>query len=173
MMQLQTHAVSMNHFACLEEPQTWKDVWKFALVGGGELSVMTNGTAPMLLLFANSLATLHLVISLTLSPSGNKFNNNIVLIIGARATGTASFGRGEGPIFMDDVQCTGNETRLIQCPSSGIGSHNCLHFEDAGAICQRKQLYLCSYKNQCLNLFLNNYSCTVQTELRSPQWRFG
>ena len=66
--------------------------------------------------------------------------HNKIYNVGAVGTVTASFGRGVGPIFMDDTRCTGNETQLIQCPSSGIGSHNCLHFEDAGAICQRKQL---------------------------------
>lgn len=81
------------------------------------------------------------------SPNGNTTIINtlsraslIIIITGAVATTTASFGRGEGPIFMDDTQCTGNETLLIECPSSGIGLHNCLHFEDAGAICQREQL---------------------------------
>ena len=54
MMQFQIHIVSMDHFVWLEEAQLWKDVWKSALVGGGELSVMTSGTAPTLLLFANS-----------------------------------------------------------------------------------------------------------------------
>ena len=82
----------------------------------------------------------------TLSCWEKKNSTMYYLIIGAVATGTASFGRGDGPIFMDDTRCTGNETQLILCPSSGIGSHNCLHFEDAGAICQRKQLPVASYK---------------------------
>ena len=50
------------------------------------------------------------------------------------------FGEGTGPIYLDDVQCRGNENRLIDCPRRGwartIGNHNCLHLEDAGARCR-------------------------------------
>lgn len=52
------------------------------------------------------------------------------------ATIRASFGRGSGPIFLDDTTCSGDESSLIACPNRGIGRHNCGHSEDAGVICK-------------------------------------
>lgn len=42
---------------------------------------------------------------------------------------------GTGPIMLDDLQCLGTETRLVDCPSRLIGTHNCSHFEDVGVAC--------------------------------------
>ncbi len=36
---------------------------------------------------------------------------------------------------MDNVQCVGTETRLIDCRANPIGTHNCVHGEDAGVRC--------------------------------------
>ena len=42
---------------------------------------------------------------------------------------------GTGPIWMDDVNCRGSESRLIDCRASPLGTHNCDHSEDAGVMC--------------------------------------
>ena len=55
---------------------------------------------------------------------------------GATAILEAFFGQGNGSIWLDDVRCTGNETRLIACSHSAIGRHNCVHSEDASVRCQ-------------------------------------
>ena len=45
---------------------------------------------------------------------------------------------GTGPIFLDDVMCTGKERRLLECKHAPFGVHNCRHREDAGVSCQGK-----------------------------------
>ena len=57
-----------------------------------------------------------------------------LLPTGATVFGFAHFGQGAGDILLDDVQCLGNESFLLDCPydSSTI---DCGHFEDAGVAC--------------------------------------
>lgn len=51
------------------------------------------------------------------------------------AHGSAFFGQGSGNITLDDVNCSGNENRLEECPHRGWYRHNCNHGEDAGVNC--------------------------------------
>ena len=58
----------------------------------------------------------------------------------------AGFGVAIGAIFLDNVRCLGNESRLTDCLHNGIGSHNCFHNEDVGARCQlRKNIEVYRY----------------------------
>ena len=48
----------------------------------------------------------------------------------------AKFGRGSGKIWLDDVECQGNEKTLFHCKHRDLGSHNCNQSEDAGVVCE-------------------------------------
>ena len=53
-----------------------------------------------------------------------------------RAVRNAAFGQGTGQIWLDDVQCVGNETSISHCSHLGLGAHNCRHYQDAGVVCR-------------------------------------
>ena len=57
---------------------------------------------------------------------------------GAVAFSNAEFGQGTGPIFLENLLCSGTESRLVDCAHNGIGNHNCDHREDAGVRCLSK-----------------------------------
>ena len=55
-----------------------------------------------------------------------------------RAAYFGEFGNGDAsePIYFDDVVCNGDENYLYEC--SYTTTHNCVHFEDVGVICDSK-----------------------------------
>ncbi|XP_041104700.1 T-cell differentiation antigen CD6-like isoform X2 [Polyodon spathula] len=67
-----------------------------------------------------------------------------VLLDGAR-----QFGNGHGPILMDDMNCTGTERFLWECPVLKH-SGDCGHKEDAGVICsEHKAIRLSGGLDRC------------------------
>ena len=67
---------------------------------------------------------------------------------GATAYSQAHFGAGSGDIFLDDVECTGSESVLLDCTSDPIGTHNCRHHEDAGVACVGNLLLTSLYRQR-------------------------
>ena len=56
----------------------------------------------------------------------------------ASALSDAAYGEGEGEIWLDDVECSGNESNLFGCSHQRLGDHNCGHSEDASVVCSGK-----------------------------------
>ena len=72
---------------------------------------------------------------------GRKFDNYkyvqpyVLSFVGAVLLFGSSVVSGTGQILLDDLQCTGNESRLFDCPHNGLGNHSCSHSDDAGVRC--------------------------------------
>ena len=84
----------------------------------------------------------------------------------------ASFGEGVGPIFLDNVACTGLERTLTQCSHNGIGNNNCRHSEDAGVNCQEcPQGYRYNREQQmCTGSYVTNLNTHLSTSASSHKF---
>ena len=45
------------------------------------------------------------------------------------------FGQASGPIFLENLACSGAEQGLLDCPRSELGTHQCDHSRDSGVQC--------------------------------------
>ena len=50
------------------------------------------------------------------------------------------YGAGSGQIWLDDVECVGNETSIGDCPHACWGYHDCRHHEDVSITCNNESL---------------------------------
>ena len=59
-------------------------------------------------------------------------------------------GTDDQPIWLDEVNCTGQERWLSACPHPGYGDHDCRHNEDVGIECTGM---LATKESVIINLF--------------------
>ena len=62
--------------------------------------------------------------------------------VGVSDSDSSLFGSGASSqrIWLDNVACSGSESRLIDCSHAGIGIENCNHREDVGIVCSHGKL---------------------------------
>ena len=81
----------------------------------------------------------------------------------------AYFGQGNGTIWLDDVTCFGNETKLMNCRHNGWGGHNCRHYEDVAVVCRMEGTS--KLRNFWLNKLQNCMSLSLCMYLyQAPTW---
>ena len=66
----------------------------------------------------------------------------------------ARFGRGSGPIWLDNMRCFGNETRLQDCKHNSFSVQNCNHGEDAGVFCEGNNILKIYFITFMIHLFV-------------------
>ncbi|XP_072113000.1 scavenger receptor cysteine-rich domain-containing group B protein-like [Mobula birostris] len=80
-------------------------------------------------------------------------------------TKSSLFGQGSGPVWLDNLKCSANNSALWQCPARPWGENDCFHKEDVGVICSDfMAIRLANGENPCqgrLEVFFNGTWGTV------------
>ena len=62
--------------------------------------------------------------------------------LGAIAYNDGHFRSGDGSIFLDNVQCLGTESNILDCNHNVIGVHDCSDRKDAGIACMGRSIFM-------------------------------
>ena len=105
------------------------------LVTGAQF-VATLGIVEMRMWYVNNWDILQLV-NYYLEFTIIKYCEILDLFVGSVPIRYARFGRGVGPIWLDNVHCLGNESLIFNCSHRGLGitSTYCDHSDDVGVQC--------------------------------------
>ena len=84
-----------------------------------------------------------------------KWSPNFALLLmpkGAIPYLNSFYGNTSGPIWLDNVHCTGSESNILNCTHNGIGrlSSVCDHRDDSGVECPGELLDLCLKVLACM-----------------------
>ena len=131
--------------------------------------VTTLGVLEKPALSANNLVMDQMVsafffVQLTVSHSYYTFILNKITAI---ALGSAPFGRGDGPIVLDNVYCNSREIALLECGHNGLFTHNCDHREDTGVICLDDQRLIHVYTRNINASIISSTAVTISWELQN------
>lgn len=69
---------------------------------------------------------------------------------------------GKGIIWLDEVSCTGDENKIIDCNHYGFGTNNCGHGEDVGVKCY----YLLDQIQQYLSNITHNFEKILHKKIK-------
>jgi len=97
------------------------------LAGGsrstGRLEVLHSGVWGTVCNDSFNAAAASVVCKMLGRPTGTKIDND-------------NYASDQGPIWLDDVRCSGTETDIAECSHRGWGVHNCQHREDVAVACE-------------------------------------
>ena len=80
---------------------------------------------------------------------------------------------GTGPTHLDEVECRGDETDILDCPAIDWWLADCQHYEDAGVFCRESCVDITQYrKTSCISRTkyqnLNVSYLVLQSSLPNP-----
>ena len=78
-----------------------------------------------------------------------------------RAFSGAVYGEGTGPTWVDNLECTGRENQVSECPRRDWGDENCDHSEDAGVSC---------FSSKCCDVMLHDNSRNISNQIVTFSW---
>ena len=79
-----------------------------------------------------------------------------------QAPSEAAYGQGTGPIWLDNVDCSGHENSLNHCFHRGWGNEICIHAEDASVVCACKYV---DFIISAIGLLINMLRVIIQEKI--------